>query len=296
MTCGGDQSCGKIPEIVCDEVLCGGDCSCEYSTIIASHTYCFGTVSCWSSNIFIAGNGFLDCGGYQSCNLATIHSPGNGSTVTVQVGSSMSVLNSMSIYCRESDICNVFILAYISASTIIICDGQCNVECPQELANCPSLVHLLSYMALYVKSTEFVCVLWFVYILALNGICQILYVHLDSNGALRGAQTITHIQIMLILRKSPYLRGLFPICLQWLTDITSQAPTRYPSADPIIVPSQNPTKYPSTDPTSMPSTNPTRYPSTEPTIEPTTIPSKHPSIGPTAASSAPTGIYAHPSK
>ena len=43
-----------------------------------------------------------------------------------------------------------------------------------------------------IKSTEFVCVLLFMYILALNGICQIFYVHVVTWGARMYTNSNTH--------------------------------------------------------------------------------------------------------
>ena len=138
VNCAGHKSClldgGSI---TADEVLCSGELSCWEAGITSTNTYCLGERSCWSATISMQPNGFLDCGGDRGCREAYIESPGSNAIVNIQFSGFWSFYNTH-VVCKESDICNIVFLAQASSGSIT-CNGQCNIECPQEF-RCPGLI------------------------------------------------------------------------------------------------------------------------------------------------------------
>ena len=159
VNCAGHKSCSLDGgSITADEVLCSGEQSCWGAEITSTDAYCLGDESCDSSTISMLQNGFLDCAGYRSCQNANIESPGNNAIVNIQF-SGMSSFRRTSIVCKESDICNIVFLAETSVGSIT-CNGQCNIECPQEF-RCPGLVshlfvaHILAHCMYTLKQISF---------------------------------------------------------------------------------------------------------------------------------------------
>ena len=137
VVCGGYRSCTHWDNpsfITADDVLCTGGDSCWYAIITALNIYCLGKSSCAGATINMQTNGFLDCAAYASCRQATIESPGNGATVSIQFSGGRSFYRT-SIVCKESDICNIVFLAETdqgdTRGPAITCEGQCNIEKPQ---------------------------------------------------------------------------------------------------------------------------------------------------------------------
>lgn len=153
--CGGQSSCYNIDEdIVSSNVFCSAKWSCLSSTIEASNTYCTGEASCSDSIINIADDGLVDCSGKGSCYSAMISSPGKSATVTLQFTGFESFAYT-AIECKKSDICNIltFTRTLINQDTDIVCDGQCNVVCPEEFG-CPSFVHVFIFVVSYFVSSK----------------------------------------------------------------------------------------------------------------------------------------------
>ena len=149
--CGGYRGCGFYGITIADELVCSGLESCRDAVFISRTIYCLGSRSCSGSTINIQHTGFLDCAGYGSCRNADIQSPGSNAVVTIQITGYVS-LSSTNITCRESDICNIFVLAEQRASTTaaIVCLGECNIECPQEF-DCPGLAYVFcSFSCTYI--------------------------------------------------------------------------------------------------------------------------------------------------
>ena len=154
VNCAGFRSCNveKNKNTIADEVLCSGRESCADANITASNIYCLGKKSCLVATINMEPNGFLDCASHVSCRDANIESPGNNATVNIQFSGYYS-FHSTNIVCKESDICNIVFQAmtYFASSNLgsITCNGQCNIECPQEF-DCPSFVCCAYPRTLYV--------------------------------------------------------------------------------------------------------------------------------------------------
>merc|ERR1719410_1935127 len=111
--------------------------SCRQSTLRATNLYCLGEESCFSSPITIAANGVLYCDAYESCRQASISSPGTGATISIYFTGYHSFLKT-SVVCKETDICNIFILSDTEGGSIQ-CQGECNVECAN---SCPGVVSM----------------------------------------------------------------------------------------------------------------------------------------------------------
>eukprot|EP01083_Nonionella_stella_P308816 1091210_1 len=136
-----------------EDVICSGGFGCKDATIDANNgsvfceaadachsshlhniasLYCRGLISCQSSTVI--SSRYITCSGEDSCDGSTIYSAGTDLDLYL---TGLKAAFRATIYCNETDWCNIMCNGYKSCSeTVLHCSGTCNVYC-DESSQCP---------------------------------------------------------------------------------------------------------------------------------------------------------------